>query len=76
MVKNLPSNAGVIGSIPGGGTKIPQAAGPLSPRATTTEPMQSGACVPQLEISLCATTREAHVLQRSHVLQLKPNTAK
>ena len=37
MVKNLPSNAGDAGSIPGQGTKIPHAAGQLSPRAPTTE---------------------------------------
>ena len=39
MAKNLPSNAGDAGSIPGRGTKIPHAAGQLSPRATTTELM-------------------------------------
>ena len=37
VVENLPSNAGDTGSIPGQGTKIPHAAGQLSPRATTTE---------------------------------------
>ena len=31
VVKNPPSNAGDVGSIPGGGTKIPYAAGQLSP---------------------------------------------
>ena len=31
VVKNLPSNAGDVGSIPGGGTKIPHAMGQLSP---------------------------------------------
>ena len=36
--KNLPSTAGDTGSIPGRGTKIPHAAGQLSPCATTTEP--------------------------------------
>ena len=44
MVKNLPSNAGDVGSIPGWGTKIPQEEGQLSPHAL--EPM------PQLERSL------------------------
>ena len=34
MVKNPPSNAGDVGSIPGRGTKIPHAAGQLSPHAT------------------------------------------
>ena len=37
VVKNPPSNAGDTGSIPDGGTKIPHAAGQLSPHATTTE---------------------------------------
>ena len=37
VVKNLPYNAGHVGWIPGQGTKIPHAAGQLSPRATTIE---------------------------------------
>ena len=37
VVKNLPSNEGDESSIPGWGTKIPHAAGQLSPHATTTE---------------------------------------
>ena len=37
MVKNLPSNAGDAGSIPGRGTKIPPAEGQLNPRSATTE---------------------------------------
>ena len=36
-VKNLPGNAGDVGSIPGQGTKIPHAKEQLSPRAPTTE---------------------------------------
>ena len=40
VVKNLPSNAGNTGSIPGQGTKIPHATGKLSPGATTTEPVR------------------------------------
>ena len=39
VVKNLPSNVGGAGSIPGWGTKIPQAMGQLSPCATATEPV-------------------------------------
>ena len=35
VVKNLPSNAGNEGLIPGWGTKIPLAMGQLSPHATT-----------------------------------------
>ena len=37
VVKNPPSNAGDVGSIPGQGTKISHATGQLSPHATTTE---------------------------------------
>ena len=63
VVKN-PSKAGETGSIPGWGTKIPHASGQLSPHPTTIElthlnetarilqtiePMQSGACTPQLQ---------------------------
>ena len=74
MVKNLPSNAGDMGSSPAWGTKIPHAVGQLSPHATiielrglnkrayvlqTTEPMCPGACVPQLKReNPHATTRE------------------
>ena len=49
VVKNLPSNAGDPGSIPGWGTKIPHAMGQLSPCATTTELacFNERACVPQ-----------------------------
>ena len=35
MIKNLPSNTGEIGSIPGWGTKIPQAMEQLSPSIAT-----------------------------------------
>ena len=48
VVKNPPSNAGDVGSIPGGGTKIPHAVEQLNPCATTTEPTCSGALTPQL----------------------------
>ena len=84
MVKNLPSNVGDVGSIPGRGTRIPHAAGQLSPCTATREPTRSGACMPQLEGSPYATTREkpahhneesARCNERSHVLQLRPNTA-
>ena len=101
MVKNVPSNAGDAGSIPGQGTKIPHSAGQLRSRATTaelmhlnyrahmpqtTEPTRSGAPVPQLEReNPHTTTREKPVhcnkrfrmpQRRSHVLQLRPDTAK
>ena len=39
VVKNVPSNAGDVGSIPGWGTKIPHATGQLSPCTTTREPV-------------------------------------
>ena len=51
VVKNLPSNAGDAGLIPGQGTKIPHATRQLRPRAVTTEPIRSGALVSQLERS-------------------------
>ena len=38
VVKNPPSNAGDVGLIPGGGTKIPHAAGQLGSHDATTEP--------------------------------------
>ena len=60
-VKNLPSNAGDTGSIHGQGTKIPYAVEQLSPDTTATEPVCSGAHMPQ---------------QRSCVLQLRLNSAK
>ena len=53
MVKNPPSNAGDVGSIPGERTKIPYAAGQLSPRATTTEPAPPVAQEPQQEKPVC-----------------------
>ena len=51
VVKNLPYSAGDEGSIPGEGTKIPHAAGQLSPRATTIE------FAPQLESPRVANDR-------------------
>ena len=73
VVKNLPCNAGDTGSIPGQGTKIPHAPEQLSLPATTTK-----ACMPW---SLCTaitepTTRQSvHHNQRSHMLQLRSDTA-
>ena len=60
VVKNPPSNAGDAGSISGRGIKIPHATGKLSPHAATTEPMRSGAHVPQLERSPNAATKTRH----------------
>ena len=58
VVKNPPSNAGDAGLIPGRETKIPHAVGQLSPRATTTEPVRSGGCAPQVERSPCTATKK------------------
>ena len=78
MFKNPPCNAGDLGSIPGQGTKIPDAAKQLSPGATTTE-----ACVQRLPSP--RTTTRVHVLQwkdpsvtqgRPHVPQLRLDTVK
>ena len=55
VVKNLPANAVDKRSTPGWGTKVPYAVGPLSPHATITEPIYSGA--PQLEKSQHTTTK-------------------
>ena len=57
VVKNPPSNAGYVGSIPGWGTKIPHAEGQLSLHATTREP---ACCNYRAHVlwSLHATTRE------------------
>ena len=73
-VKDPPYNAGDVGSIPGQGTKIPNATGQLSPHVTTTEltclnerarvpqttePTRPGARATQLEReNLHTTTRE------------------
>ena len=51
VVKNLPSNAGDKGLIPGRGTKIPHALGQLTLCAETNDPMCSRAP---------ATTRKAN----------------
>ena len=62
VVKNLPANAGDVGSIPGRGTKIPHAAEQLSPCLTTTElsRFNEKACVPQ-------TTEPTHAPWSPHV---------
>ena len=39
VIKNLPSNAGDVGSIPGYGIKILHAVGQLRPCAATTQPV-------------------------------------
>jgi len=42
VVKNPPSDAGDVGSIPGRGTKIPHAVRQVSLSTAATEPMQTG----------------------------------
>ena len=49
VVKNPPSGARDMGLIPDLGTGIPRASGKLTPLATATEPLHSGARSPQLE---------------------------
>ena len=53
LVKNLPSSAGDMGSIPHWRNKIPHAAGQPSPRATTRE-----ACKPKQKVCSCAKKEE------------------
>ena len=68
VVKNLPYNAGDVGSIPGWGTKIPHAVEQLSLRATATEGHMTHLHVP---------TERPHTMQRrSCMLQLRPDTVK
>ena len=58
VVKNPPYNGGDMGLIPGQGTKIPHAAGQLSPRATTTH-------MPQLE-PVCHKLQSPCALEPAH----------
>ena len=56
VVRNPPCNSEDKSSIPGQEIKIPHTEEQLNLHATTTEPLQSGACVPQL--GLCATKND------------------
>ena len=64
-----------VGSIPGQGTKIPHAAEQLSLHMAATEPACSGAHVPQWESTCCSKTSQV-TQGRSHMPQLRPDTAK
>ena len=106
MVKNSPCNAGDMGSLPGWGTKIPQAAEQLSLQTTPSEPLEPRChtgeasccndqsrcdtsrpachnywsphtlvCVPQPE-SMPPNKRLHTTQHRSHMLQLRPDTAR
>ena len=66
VVKNLPSSAGDVGSIPSW-EKIPHASGQLS--KSTTEPVCSRAHVSELE-------KPTHHNRRSHIPQLRLSAAK
>ena len=59
MVKNLPSNAGHVGLIPGQGSKIPHAVGQLNPRAIIIE-------------SPCAANYRAHVIWNLRTTTTEP----
>ena len=59
MVKNLPVNAGDMGSIPGPETQIPHVLGQLNPCAATTE-----AGIPY---SPCSVTREATAVRSPRI---------
>ena len=63
VIRNLLSNVGDVSLIPGRGTKIPHAAGQLSPHIATAEPVHHN--------------YEAHTCnKRSCTLQLRPDTGK
>ena len=49
VVENLSTNKGDTVSIPDLGSKIQHVEQQLSPHDATTEPVPSGACMPQLE---------------------------
>ena len=81
VVKNLPYNAGDVGSIPGRGTEIPHAMGQLSSCTSTKEPVcRKLQSLPTLEPMchnyrahvpwiLCTTTKE----EKTHMQQLERN---
>ena len=63
VVKNLPCNAGDVGSIPGWGTKIPRATEQLNLQAVTTEPMSHNwAHEPQLEYARNKVLHDAKMI--------------
>ena len=67
MVKNLSSNAGDTGLIPGRGAHIPHAMEQLNACATASQPRRSGACTQQPERNQLAAMkipREAKKIPR------------
>ena len=69
VVKSLPSNAGDMGLNPGLETRILYAMGQLSPSVATTEPKL-------WSLSTTARLKPWHLNKRSHVPQLRADTAK
>ena len=74
VIKNLLSNVGDVSSIPGRGTKVPHAAGQLSPHITTAEPVHHNceartcnkrSCTPQLR----PDTAQIIIFKRSETTQ-------
>ena len=69
MVKDLPDNAGDMGSSPGlGGSHMPQSSQACEPQLLS---LRSKAREPQL-LSPCATTTEAHAPRARALQQEKP----
>ena len=52
MVKNPPSRAGGVGSVPGQGTQIPHAAEQLSPHSTAREACSEEPAQPKVKIKI------------------------
>jgi len=76
VVKNPPCSAEDMGLIPGQRTKISYAAEKLSLHIATTEAQALWSHASQL-LTPCSTTRESHMTRwRSHMPQLRPDTAK
>ena len=70
VVENMPSDSGDPGSIPGQVTKIPHAAGQLSPCDTTTEPTHSTARAPQLKKTTRCNKDPAQPKERKDVVHI------
>ena len=69
VVKNLPSNAGDVGLIPGQGTKIPHAVGQLNLLTATREPSGFRAHALQLEKPLMLQQRDYEPQRRCSAIK-------
>ena len=69
VVQNPPSSTDDAGLIPGLGTKIPHVEGPLSLPAAATE-------LPHHNSTKAHAAQSKMLHERSHMLQLRPNTDK